>query len=271
MAGHLGVRAPSAAQVYRQAVLPCLGVLPADVRDAAMLRMLHSLPELLQQERGFGAVLQEVRCGSHKRLACCVHEGCCMHTARAAAVCMCSRRAADVVHVRRPRLCHPTAAASCTGLASCTTLASRSWWRCWTLTAASLQLPSALARSRAVLPAVAAAAAAAARSRPPAPAAAAWRRCSSWGCGRAPTSARWWRPRGTLRGQLRRTGTWLSRAARCGSSLDGCIAAGALAAVMCCSCRVGLLTHSRRCLPACPACVHLFGGAAIRAGAAGVP
>ena len=57
MVRYLGVTAPSAAQVYRDDILPKLQTLPQPVRDTAMLLMLHHLPDLQQQHRTFAQLL----------------------------------------------------------------------------------------------------------------------------------------------------------------------------------------------------------------------
>lgn len=60
MVKHLGVLNPTAAQVYREVLLPQLEQMAEDVRDAAMLRMLQALPELQQQDRNFAKLLMQV-------------------------------------------------------------------------------------------------------------------------------------------------------------------------------------------------------------------
>lgn len=57
MVRHLGVQAPTAAQVYRREVLPRLSSLPQMVRDPAMLLMLRHLSDLQQQDRSFTQLL----------------------------------------------------------------------------------------------------------------------------------------------------------------------------------------------------------------------
>lgn len=60
MVKHLGVQAPTAAQVYRSDILPQLTALPRSVRDTAMLLMLRHLPDVLQQDSGFGQLLAQM-------------------------------------------------------------------------------------------------------------------------------------------------------------------------------------------------------------------
>lgn len=59
MIKHLGVQAPTAAQVYRSDILPQLTALPRSVRDTAVLLMLRHLPDVLQQDSGFGQLLAQ--------------------------------------------------------------------------------------------------------------------------------------------------------------------------------------------------------------------
>jgi sacsin len=59
MVRHLAVHAPTAAQVYRTDILPQLTALPRSVRDTAMLLMLRHLPDLQQQDSGFGQLLAQ--------------------------------------------------------------------------------------------------------------------------------------------------------------------------------------------------------------------
>lgn len=57
----LGVLALSSAAVYRRFVLPHLDAFPAATRDAAMQRLLESLPALLQQDGELAPLLRDAR------------------------------------------------------------------------------------------------------------------------------------------------------------------------------------------------------------------